>query len=260
MISAVPFRNELEAAEAREKNLERELNGAKRHADELRSRKDGAGKKTKARRWSLRRKLTFTLTPLSIAGVFIILPLFARLTASGCGYHDVIVSAAASCPEAREALGDDIRIGYVGVACGSTKVGDTDVGYDVAKWRVPITGSRSSGVYHFVAIDEGNGWVMARGTVEVDGQSIDISQCSTDTRSKADTKSKTGIEPTTPAGILAGKCESGEARACRDLGFLYEQGNTVEKSAAQAQEYFERACTLGLTSACTGDSAEKKEP
>lgn len=252
----MPFRNDLEAADARKANLERELEEAEQLAADLRAKQKGTEVAKPARPraqgctpW-YRRKSALAF-PALVLGVFVGLPAFGNLTASSCGYRAVVIEAVERCPEAREALGNDIHFGRVGMACGTTSINDDDVGHDYAKWRMPISGSRSGGVYNFNAQDHGHGWSVVAGQVEVDGTVIDLSTCS----QAAPEEQPSHHAPRSPgsqspAELLHNKCDQGDARACRDLSFLYELGNTVEKDAKKASALATRACQLGLSSAC----------
>ncbi len=131
------------------------------------------------------------------------------------------------------------------MACGSTSINDSEVGHDYANWRAPIAGSKSSGVIRFHTVDLGNGWLMKSGEIEVDGKTIDLSQCS------ASPKSKSGANDQSPTRLLQNDCEDGNPRSCRDLSVLYQLGNTVEKDKERASVLQERACALGLRSSCT---------
>jgi hypothetical protein len=151
------------------------------------------------------------------------------------------------------------------LACGTTSINDDDVGYDYARWRMPISGSRSSGVYNFDAQDHGKGWSVVAGQVEVDGTVIDLRTCGSQERMDVPASEPTTTKPSKvhgsqgPAALLADKCDAGDARACRDLSFLYELGNTVEKDQARARAYAAKACALGLSTACPASSPEPKE-
>ena len=45
-------------------------------------------------------------------------------------------------------------------------------------------------------------------------------------------------------------CDSGEARGCFNLGFLYENGQGVKQDFPTAKQYFGKACDLGLQLRC----------
>lgn len=255
----MPWRNDLEAAKNREDALARELEAASQHTDELRDMQK-SGRRAKPPSPPLFYRIRsffagvfrplrsvfsgwkFSLFPICVIGFFVGLPLFAKIAASSCGYKATVIAAVENCPEAVDLLGDDIHIGYWGIACGSTSIGDSDVGHDYADWRVPISGSNSSGVYRFYAADFGDGWLMKSGEIEVDGKRVDLSQCSRSETSTANDKS--------PTTVLQDACDKENARACRDLSLLYQYGNTVEKDKERASELAARACKLGLKSSC----------
>lgn len=263
-----PFRNDLEAADARKANLERELEEAEQLAADLRAKQEGTEparppKSKPKRRSSWYRSKKALAFPAMVLGVFVGLPAFGNIAAASCGYRATVIDAVERCPQAREALGDDIHFGRFGMACGSTSINDEDVGHDYARWRMPISGSRSSGVYNFNAQDHGQGWAVVAGQVEVDGTVIDLRTCSSvepvdATPTSGHTSKSPGSQ--SPAEVLADKCEDGDARACRDLSFLYELGNTVEKDQAQASAYAAKACKLGLASACPSSPEPKDQP
>lgn len=45
-------------------------------------------------------------------------------------------------------------------------------------------------------------------------------------------------------------CEEGDARACDDLGGLYQNGEGVERNVERAVELYEKACEMKLTAGC----------
>jgi TPR repeat protein len=53
------------------------------------------------------------------------------------------------------------------------------------------------------------------------------------------------------AGACRTRCDSGDARSCRDLGRLFDEGKAISKDPARAAAAFARACELGLGLGCT---------
>ena len=47
-------------------------------------------------------------------------------------------------------------------------------------------------------------------------------------------------------------CDSGEARGCSNLGFLYQDGQGVRQNFSTAKQYYGKACDLGLQLGCDG--------
>ena len=45
-------------------------------------------------------------------------------------------------------------------------------------------------------------------------------------------------------------CDSGEARGCLGLGFLYKKGQGVKQNFSTAKQYYGKACDLGLRLGC----------
>ena len=45
-------------------------------------------------------------------------------------------------------------------------------------------------------------------------------------------------------------CDNHIATACEELGYLYAEGEGVEKNRVKAEEYYTRACQYGFTQAC----------
>ena len=45
-------------------------------------------------------------------------------------------------------------------------------------------------------------------------------------------------------------CDSGEARGCSNLGFLYEKGQGVKQNFSTAKQYYGKACDLGFQLGC----------
>lgn len=54
-------------------------------------------------------------------------------------------------------------------------------------------------------------------------------------------------------------CDHGRGEGCRNIARLYESGKGVEKNAAEAARYAERACALGDRAACGADGARPAE-
>ncbi|WP_149711749.1 tetratricopeptide repeat protein [Campylobacter concisus] len=45
-------------------------------------------------------------------------------------------------------------------------------------------------------------------------------------------------------------CDSGNARGCSNLGFLYDEGQDVNQNFSTAKQYYSKACDLGLQLGC----------
>ncbi len=45
-------------------------------------------------------------------------------------------------------------------------------------------------------------------------------------------------------------CTGGNARACSNLGLMHNNGDGVPKDRAKALDYLQKACDLGLQTAC----------
>ena len=52
------------------------------------------------------------------------------------------------------------------------------------------------------------------------------------------------------AQIWQKACESGEARGCVRLGFLYQSGRGVKQDDAKAGKFYQKACDTGELSSC----------
>ncbi len=103
---------------------------------------------------------------------------FSPIACIGCGsligWHPAAMSRLEGCPAAIEALGAPVRASYVGFSCGNF---ETTNGSGHASWRMPVAGSRASGVYEFQATASGGRWTVNSGSVTVDGRTIDLGNC-----------------------------------------------------------------------------------
>jgi hypothetical protein len=143
------------------------------------------------------------------------------------GYQDVAMGKLQACPHARALLGEDVGPSFIGIACGSSESGG---GNDFAQWTVPVSGSKGRGTYSYYLDGRGGGWTMQSGTLEVDGQIVDIASCT----------------PGSGGGMMAGPAASPQAmQAAMAAGQCYQQGN-MECALTQSQT----ACNLGHTDSC----------
>jgi hypothetical protein len=77
------------------------------------------------------------------------------------------------CPQAVEMLGDGIDGKRAGWACGN---GEIQGGMERASWSIPVRGKKASGRYEY-SYDRFEGSVRFAGRLEVDGRSLDMTQC-----------------------------------------------------------------------------------
>jgi len=52
--------------------------------------------------------------------------------------------------------------------------------------------------------------------------------------------------------MLKNACDGGDAKGCFNLGFLYEDGQGVRQNFSTANQYYGKACDLGLQLGCDG--------
>jgi hypothetical protein len=253
-----PFRNDLDAADARKEQLARELEDADQHAAELRTKQDEAdGKQDDAPKGSGWSRLKYTLLfPIAVFTIFVGFPMCGQFTASCYGYRAVALEALENCPQAKEALGDDIRFGYVGFACTGPDTDDDD--YEIEDWRMPISGSRGSGSYEFKLQDNGDGWFLRSGNIDVDGKIISLDRC--------------GDQPSPPTPLemfhedlehlekrATENCDADDADACLTLAHVHQMDTVVDMDLVK--KYMEKACLLGLRVACVEHAAlEEVQP
>jgi len=50
--------------------------------------------------------------------------------------------------------------------------------------------------------------------------------------------------------MLEKACKDKKGAACEELGLLYTEGIGFEKNATKANQYYEKACKYGATTAC----------
>jgi len=163
------------------------------------------------------------------------LPLFARASGGCTGTNEPVLAVIRDCPAAVSALGDDIGFGWVGCAHGSSETGG---GNGEASWRMPVSGSKASGVLRWAAVKRGGQWRVHQANLEVGDVTIDAVRCAG------------SGEHSSVVGQMESQCEAGSKTACHSLGTLYETGTTVEKDPAKAAKYYARACKLGFKVAC----------
>jgi hypothetical protein len=124
---------------------------------------------------------------LLVALPIVFSPVVCAGMGSCMGYHGPAMERLRACPAASQALGQPIRASYVGFSCGNA---ETSGSSGNASWRMPVTGSRASGVYEFNAVLSGGRWTITSGQVTVDGFTIDLANC--------------GAAPVVPQGLPFG--------------------------------------------------------
>ena len=180
---------------------------------------------------------------LSLAVVGLIastaLPMCAR-GAGGCGgYQATVFETLNDCPAVTEALGNDVSPAWTGYACGST---ETSSSHGTAAWRIPIAGSKNSGVLHFAAQRSSGDWTVTEAQVFVEDQTINAVTCA----ASGNRNSNSPI-----AEKLAADCDrKRQAAACYSVSKLYETGTSVPKDPVKTRHYRKKACELGFPVAC----------
>src|SRR5580704_13349496 len=101
-----------------------------------------------ARPWTARRIATATAWPVVIV---LAMPFAARFCGSCMGYEGVVMDQLNACPRATDLLGAPITESYMGLSCGNAGTGDDGSN---ASWRMPVSGPRGAGVYHFEAVEK----------------------------------------------------------------------------------------------------------
>ena len=113
---------------------------------------------------------------LIVAAAPFAMPAFARFAGSSSGYQDLIMNKLQACPHARNLLGENAGPAIVGLAWGSSETEGGMHGH--AQWRVPVSGSRGSGVYNYALELHGGQWQIMTAQLDVGGQLVDIGSCS----------------------------------------------------------------------------------
>jgi hypothetical protein len=160
------------------------------------------------------------------------LPAFSSCAAHTSGYGDFVMDRLNDCQPAREMLGDDIGTALVGLAWGSSETKGGQFGN--AQWRVPVSGSRSSGVYQYALELHGGQWTMMRGQLEVGGMVLDVAACPRSAQAARDLPLGTTGGPGALAAAHAAvacfqrqdmSCAAANSRTGCDLGDIAACGN-----------------------------------
>src|SRR5215472_17146756 len=129
---------------------------------------------------------------LAVLGVFIVFAaFFPRACVANSGEYAAALGAVRACPQATALLGDDIHTAWLGCVTGRERTSSSS---GSAKWRVPLTGTKGSGVYHFTANRKGEAWSLTSGTLDTGGETIDVYRCvrAADTSLPASSSARTG--------------------------------------------------------------------
>jgi len=158
------------------------------------------------------------------------LPLFSTCAGESSGYQDLVMDRLGGCKVASDLLGDDIATSLVGAAWGSSETRGGQSGS--AQWRVPVSGSRASGVYQYALELHGGQWSMLGGQLEVDGRVVDIASCPQAARPAEDV----------PLGLTGGPAAVTAAQAA----VACFQRKDMACAAANSRS----GCNLGDVAAC----------
>lgn len=115
---------------------------------------------------------------LRMLGGLVALPLgvLAFGTAPSCmGFGPPALALVGQCQTATAALGAPITQSYVGFSCGNAETEDDD---GRASWRMPVAGSRGSGVLELDADERSGTWTFGHLVLTPSGgQPIDVLAC-----------------------------------------------------------------------------------
>jgi hypothetical protein len=181
-----------------------------------------------------------------IAAPVLFSPLICTGMGSCTGYHQVAMARLRACPQVVEALGEPVRASYVGFSCGNM---ETSGGSGYANWRMPVTGSRRSGVYEFNATASGGRWTITSGRVTVDGQTYDLANCSPPMMPGALNQPPTQVIPMIPGGQSSGSCA--QMAACCQVAGANVHAQGICRSLPQLQSLGaqgEQPCAQSLSS------------
>ena len=170
---------------------------------------------------------TIVIIAIVVVAAPFALPAFSMFAGHSSGYQDFVMGKLQACPHARAALGEDVGPSYVGLAYGSSESGG---GRDYANWTVPVSGSKGRGTYEYYLDGHGSQWVMTKAELDVDGQVIDILNCS----------------PGAGGSGMAGPATPPQAMGAAQAAVqCFQQGN-MECALTQSQT----ACNLGDMNSC----------
>lgn len=158
---------------------------------------------------------------------------------SATGFGPAMLSSIEHCPAALEKLGAPIGFGMIGVSCGNYEAGG-DAG-DGNAWGdgLPIAGKKSEARLAYVMSKGGGVWSPSKLVLSFgDGSKLDVRACSSSYQAAQ------GDEAL--HNILVKGCDEGVAATCEGLAATLE----AKGDAAGAKAAREKACQLGLASAC----------
>ena len=166
---------ELRKQAERERKQGRQKRGGRGGRGKGRDRKIQAPPPKPRRSWAKRGLMMGGLPAVILFLALFITPVCPYVAGVTMGFHKPVMEALNRCAEARELLGGDITVKPLGGGgCGRAQCGS---GGGRANWSYPVSGSRGSGTYRFLAIDNSKGWRLVRGLLEIDGRKIDVVQC-----------------------------------------------------------------------------------
>lgn len=90
------------------------------------------------------------------------------------GYYPGVLQRIQKCQLTGEMLGSDIGVAPIGLSCGSAK---TEGAYGRVTWKLPVRGSKDSGVLRFFLERRGGEWVMVSGLLSAGGKDLDVVGC-----------------------------------------------------------------------------------
>lgn len=180
-----------------------------------------------------RAKVVGCLFALITLAIIVASLLFSPLVCTGCGslmgWHQAAMARLRACPTAMVVLGAPVSASSVGFSCGNF---ETTNGSGSASWRMPVSGSRASGTYHFHAIATNGTWTVRSGRVVVDGRTIDVVNCSGATMVPGGVHMPGGVQ--VPGGVQrpGGSCDR-MAACCQVAG----SSGSAQSICGQLQTY-----------------------
>jgi hypothetical protein len=188
-------------------------------------------------------KLLLLVVTLTVAG-----PLCYQGQAGCLGVGAMIRQPLNDCAAATALLGHPIRIS-VGYACGNCRVGNPGGGYVNAGYAwasLPVHGPGGWGRYEYAVEKHHGTWSLARAQLTAGGRTIDLLPCAAPTGEVHDrVEAQQGT-----AAQLAADCDRGNPPSCLALGAMLAEGRGVPRDVNAARRRYDRACRLGLATAC----------
>lgn len=157
------------------------------------------------------------------------------------GHERAALEWLGECPQVTARMGTPITKNYLGWSCGSA---ETSGGSGDASWTLAVKGPVTTGSFRFYAEKHAGRWQLTKGSIHVDGETIDVLACLQQAGSGGPGVTRLSEDY---LATIKKRCEGGDEQQCLTVGLQYLNGAGAPQDPALAEAYLKKACQVGMS-------------